>query len=173
MGVNHNVVYGIVDTGACTTVMDESMASALGIELRYQNNGDCGSYTTPGSAGSTQYAAVAALPVRIQFGPDVSFQLIGIRVVTHPVPLFLIGADILRGGRGPTSWNFNGLSYHTSMEGKVTGNLVFQKGNAVAQCPLAHCPAHNSNNPQLQAFSTNPVAQTFSIGPPIVGDQCL
>lgn len=126
--MNGKLAYCIVDTGASGTVLDVAMAKALGLKLRHAAEGDCGTFTVPGSVAAQRYAAVVDEPVRIQFGPEVAFRLTGVRVVNHPVPLALLGADILRGGRGQEGWNFTGLTYHTGSSGEVTGQLVFKRG---------------------------------------------
>lgn len=95
------------------------MAKSLGLKLRYATEGDCGTFTVPGSTTSHRYAAVVEEPVHVQFGPHATFVLTGVRVVDHPVPLALLGADILRGGRDSSGWNFTGLTYLTTQTGEV------------------------------------------------------
>ena len=92
-------------------------------------------------------------------------------MVNHPVPLVLLGADILRGGRGDQGWNFTGLTYETSPAGEVTGHLVFKRGSLAEACPLAHCPTDRGAGPPtlnlLQDYEG-----AYVDGPPL-GDQCL
>ena len=59
------------------------------------------------------------------------------RVIDHPFPLFLIGADVLCGGRKAPSWNYEGISVSTSDSGVVTGSVRFRSGAQVEQIPLA------------------------------------
>ena len=47
------------------------------------------------------------------------------RVIEHPFPLFLIGADILCGGKKGSSWNYTGFKLSTKPCGKVMGTVGF------------------------------------------------
>lgn len=110
-------------------------------------------------------------PVTLQFGPSAAFRLTDVRVVDHPRPLALLGADILRGGRSTDGWNFNGLTYTTTSDGKVTGSLVFQRATDVEVCPLAHSPTDKTNMaPKLNFIQEEAF---IAPGPPTWGDQCL
>jgi hypothetical protein len=57
----------------------------------------------------------------------------------HPVPLFLLGSDVLRGGRPATAWNFNGLTQRTE-NNTVVGRMQFEKNGCEVSCPLLFCP---------------------------------
>ena len=46
------------------------------------------------------YAGIVEHPFELRLGGQVKFTLTGMRVIKHPFPLFLIGADILCGGNG-------------------------------------------------------------------------
>ncbi len=171
MTINGKLAYCIVDTGASGTVLDVSMARALGLKLRMSAEGDCGTFTVPGSSTSHRYAAVVDEPVRVQFGPRAAFLLTGVRVVNHPVPLALLGADILRGGRGAHEWNFTGLTYETQETGEVTGYLGFRRGSYSEACPLAHSPTERGAGPPTLIMLAGAEAG-YAEGPPL-GDQCL
>ena len=55
----------------------------------------------------------------------------GMRVINHPHPLLLVGADVLCGGRSPPMWNFNGVHQKTLGGNVCEGALVFEKGDDV------------------------------------------
>ena len=75
--------------------------------------------------------------------PDIAFELKGIRVVEHASPLFLLGADIMRGGRA-VGWNFAGIRATTVGPAQVQGSLEFQEMDREERsrsAPLVYCPA--------------------------------
>ena len=118
-----------MDTGAYKTVMDRSMAIALGLKIRPSVDGDCGRFGVPGSGVVHEYAGVIEDPFVLRLGEKVVFTIHGMKVLEHPHPLVLIGADVLRGGRGPTGWNYDGMALTTHAPGKVSGVLKFSKGD--------------------------------------------
>ena len=59
------------------------------------------------------------------------------RIISHPFALFLLGADILCGGRKAPSWNYKGVSIDTAPCGKVTGSASFSNGVSTEQIALA------------------------------------
>lgn len=87
------------------------------------------------------YAGRVDGPVRVTLGPGVQFDLVGLRVIDHPHPMLLLGADILRGGRPAGEWNFAALRARTLAPGNVEGWLVFQREKQEAWCPCTHFPA--------------------------------
>ncbi len=107
--VNGKLALGVVDTGACKTIIDETTARALGLKLKPSVDGNCGTFSVPGSGARQQYAGVVEDPVVLQFGEHIRFCLKDLRVLKHPYPLVLIGADILRGGRPDGCWNYTGM----------------------------------------------------------------
>ena len=91
-------------------------------------NGDCGRFGVPGTGQTMTYAGLIKSPFTMRLGPNVSFVISGMRVLEHPHPLMLIGADILCGGRAPPSWNYEGSTLTTEGPGVVTGSLRFRRG---------------------------------------------
>lgn len=77
----------------------------------------------------------------MKMGKDVTFSLKNVRVLEHPQPLFLLGADILRGGRMHPEWNFSGLTQKTVAGGNVEGELRFERRGSEVACPLTFCPS--------------------------------
>ena len=57
-------------------------------------------------------------PVRLHFGTEVVVALPEIKVITHPEPLFLLGADVLCGGR--KGWNFRSVGVGSDGQGFLT-----------------------------------------------------
>ena len=56
--VNNRLGLAITDSGAYQTIMDHRMAAAFGSMVRQAVNGDCGSYSVPGSGVEHDYAGV-------------------------------------------------------------------------------------------------------------------
>jgi hypothetical protein len=48
------------------------------------------------------------------------------RVIEHPHPFLLLGADVISGGKENIHWNFTGLKVKTIREGQVEGFLLFE-----------------------------------------------
>ena len=99
-----------------------------------------GCYLVPGSVDVKPYYGKIEGRFCVQLAAGVSWDLQGIRVVEHGCPLFLLGADVMRGGR-VTGWNFSGIRTHTPGPGVVTGFLEFEQGDKRASAELAFCPA--------------------------------
>ena len=79
------------------------MAQQFGLNVRLARDGDCGKFGVPGSGIEHDCAGVVVDPFELKLGPKVAFVISGMRVLLHPTPLFLIGADVLCGGRSPPS----------------------------------------------------------------------
>jgi hypothetical protein len=110
VGINGNLVLGVVDTGSCKTLLCEKTAVTLGLTVERAKGSEFGTYRVPGGDDAKSYVGLVRGPVRINFGKGVEFELENIRVLTHPAPLLLLGSDLLRGGDTSLSvWNFNGL----------------------------------------------------------------
>ena len=99
--------------------------------------GDCGRYSVPGSGVEHDYAGVVEASFVIRLGEHVSFTLTGMRVIDHPFALFLLGADILCGGRMTPLWNYTCVSIVTSPCGKVSGSVSFDNGVQTEKIALA------------------------------------
>ena len=108
VGVNDSLALGVVDTGSCRTLMDESTAQALGLSIIRARGSEFGTYRVPGGDDLHAYVGVIGKPVRFDFGDGVAFHVENMRVLKHPAPLLLIGSDLLRGGRSK-GCNFDGL----------------------------------------------------------------
>ena len=89
----------VMDTGSYKTVLDLGMAKMLGLKVRAAVGGDCGTYTTPGSQERLCYGGVVLEDVWLELAPGVVYGIRGLRLVNHPYPLFLLGEDLLSGGR--------------------------------------------------------------------------
>jgi hypothetical protein len=106
---------GIVDTGASKSIISEGMAKQLGLAYEPAKEGNCGSFAVPGTAATNQYLGVVKDRLIVTFGDKAKFALTGLKIIAHPCNLFLVGADLLCGGRPSGMWNFNGI--HSSTEG--------------------------------------------------------
>ena len=93
------------------------MAIALGLKVRPAVDGDCGRFGVPGSGVVHEYSGVVEEPFVLRLGEHASYVISGMKVLEHPHPLALIGSDVLRGGRGPTGWNYDGLTMSTHSPG--------------------------------------------------------
>lgn len=99
----------MVDTGSCKTLLCENTAKALGLTVEKARGNEFGTFRVPGGTDAKAYVGVVRGPVTLKFYDDVSSNVSNIRVLSHPAPLFLIGSDLLGGGRDNSAWNFNGL----------------------------------------------------------------
>ena len=95
----------VVDTGSCSTLLDRTMAAALGLSVRQASKSEFGCYMVPGAKEAKAYWGMVVEPVHLTIAPGVDARLENIRVVEHAAPLLLISAGVLRGGR-PGEWNF-------------------------------------------------------------------
>ncbi len=89
----------VVDTGSYKTIMDVGMARILGLPVREARNGDCGTYAVPGTGRSNCYAGVVDGVITLRLSPTIAFYIHGMRLIDHPHPLVLLGADLLSAGR--------------------------------------------------------------------------
>lgn len=118
--------------------MDLRMAQQFGLNVHLARNRDCGKFGVPRSGIEHDYAGVVVDPFELKLGPKVAFVISGMRVLSHPTPLFLIGADVLCGGRSPPSWNFGGADITTEpATGEVQGAFRFTRGVEQEIVPLA------------------------------------
>ena len=72
--------------------------------------------------------------------------------------MFLIGSDILRGGRSASEWNFSGLITETHAAGNVSGCLVFVRSGSEVRCPCVNVPTEG-----VQPFAYNPQATSIPV----------
>ena len=126
--INNRLGVAIAVSGAYKMVMDLRMAEAYGLTIRREVNGDCGHYYIPGSGVEHDYAGVVESPFVMQLGERVAFTLTGMCVIEHPFALFLMGADVMCGGREGPTWNYEGLTIRTE-KGRVTGSVHFRNGD--------------------------------------------
>lgn len=164
--VNDCAALAIVDSGSYKTIMDVGMARMLGLEYRDAQGGDCGTYSVPGTGQSNVYAGVVRDEVRLQLAPGVTYGIRGLKLINHPHPLFLIGSDVLSGGRGDGQWNYAGVVLETSAAGDVTGRLCFSRGGEKAEETLVNVPtakgSHSAGTKSLDSVG-------LVSGPPLGG----
>ena len=101
-----------------------------------------GTYYGPGGV-ERAYAGCVVGPVRLCFGTEVVVALPEIKVITHPKPLFLLGADVLCGGR--KGWNFRSVGVGSDGQGLLTfafRDVDDNKGKDGRTCmvPLLNAP---------------------------------
>lgn len=123
LGINGRLVHCIVDTGAHRTIIDTKMASALGLQVKKDHRP--GRYSVPGSGAIHEYAGIVEGDTDIQLGAGICARVKNLRVIDHPHPFLLLGADVLSGGRQVGEWNFSGIVVETLGEGKVEAMLMF------------------------------------------------
>ena len=112
IAVGGKITLCIVDTGAHRTVLDTRMAQLLGLQLS-RADADYGKFSVPGSDAVHSYAGVVAGSTVLQLNGRVMAQVNNLRIISHPRPFFLLGADILRGGRPAHTGKFRGLDVQT------------------------------------------------------------
>jgi hypothetical protein len=108
LGVNGVLISCIVDTGAHRTIIDQQMAKALGLTVRTKDI-QCGRFSVPGSDAIHAYAGVVEGITTLRISENVEAKVENMRVIDHPHPFKLLGADVLSGGRSAESWNFTGM----------------------------------------------------------------
>ena len=113
LGVNGKLICCIVDTGAHRTIIDSVMARELGLTVKI-NNLQCGKFSVPGSEAVHSYAGVIEGSTTLKIGERLAAQVENMRVIKHPHPFVLLGADVLSGGRSSNSWNFTGMRVQTT-----------------------------------------------------------
>lgn len=118
IAVDGSLVEGIVDTGACRTMMDLRTAKALGVSLEELSRGKDGSFPFGHFYGPegvpAPYAGRTKGPVTFRFSKKVSLVLPEVKLVDNPGPLLLLGNDLLAPTR--RGWSYLSVGYH-----KVTG----------------------------------------------------
>ena len=112
IGVNGRVIYGIVDTGAHRTIIDSAMARELGLKVK-TDVASCGKFSVPGSEAVHSYAGVVEGTTVLRVGERLAAKVENMRVIHHPHPFVLLGADVLSGGRDSSIWNFTGMKVRT------------------------------------------------------------
>lgn len=164
LGVNGCLVYCIVDTGAHRTVIDTKMADALRLHVRKDDG--CGKFSVPGSEAIHRYAGVVEGTTVLQVGGGIFAAVRNMRVIEHPHPFFLLGADVASGGKQNRHWNFTGLTVKTIGEGEVEASLRFEQGGREVAILLPHAPSAGREAREGQF-------NFFAASPPLGGDQCL
>jgi hypothetical protein len=164
--VNGKATLAIVDTGSYKTILDIGMARILGLPVREAVNGDCGTYSVPGTGQSNCYAGVVDGTVELQLAPGVVYGIQGMKLIAHPQPLALIGGDVLSGGRPVGEVNFTGLKLGTDAQGHVRGSVCFEKGGKDIVEPLVNVPTARGSH----SAGTRSIGMVQ--GPPL-GGQCL
>jgi hypothetical protein len=76
----------------------------------------------------------------LQLHDNVWAGVTNMRVIEHPKPFILLGADVLSGGKGDGAWNFAGLQVRTLGAGSVVGSLSFEMGGTILEVDLPHAP---------------------------------
>ena len=90
------------------TLLDSVMAKLCGLTVTPAVNGSLGCYVTPG--GQTKdYVGIVKGPIDLRVGKGVTVRLPFLRVIDHEVPLFLLGADVLRAGNSLGQTAFMGI----------------------------------------------------------------
>lgn len=153
----------IVDSGSYKTIMDVGMARILGLPIREAKQGDCGTYSVPGTGRSNCYAGVVEGEVKLQLAPGVTYAIQGLKLIDHPHPIVLVGSDVLSGGRGAGQWNYTGLRLETDVQGMVKGLICFAKDGEHVEEELVNVPTARGSH-AAGTGSVNLVA-----GPPLGG----
>ena len=96
--MNGKLIHAIVDTGAHRTVIDTKMARHLGLVVKTEGV-NCGKFSVPGSDAVHHYAGIVEGDTVLQLGTGIFARVTSLRVIEHPHPFLLLGADVIRGGR--------------------------------------------------------------------------
>ena len=79
------------------------LAQVFGLKLWKSKDGDFGEFGIQEKGVKQKYSGVVQTLFEKGMGQDVSFKLIGMRVIEHLTPLFLVGAAMVYGGCKPPS----------------------------------------------------------------------
>ncbi len=112
VGINNKLICCIVDTGAHRTIIDTQMAAMLGLPVK-KGGAEYGKFSVPGSEAINEYAGVIEGSTTLHITDQLGAKVENMRVIHHPRPFMLLGADVLSGGRNNAEWNFTGLRVNT------------------------------------------------------------
>ena len=138
--VNGRAALAVVDSESCKTILDVGMVKILGLEYRPAVNGDCVTYSVPGTGQSNNYAGVVIGEVALQLAPGVVYGSSRLKLINHPHPLLLVGSDVLSRGHAQGQWNYAGLRLGTDSAGEVEGHICFSRGGAQVEEKLVNVP---------------------------------
>ena len=85
--------------------MDKEKVKAYGLKVGTSQGRDCGKFGVPGSGVVHDYAGCVEAPFKLCLSDKVWFSVCDMQIISHPFPMMLLGADILKGGRKPPGWN--------------------------------------------------------------------
>ena len=165
VAINNRIGLAIVDTGAYKTIMDKEMAKAFGLKVRAAVAGDCGKFGVPGSGVVHDYVGCIEQPFELRLSEHVRFTVGGMRIISHPFPMMLLGADILKGGRKPPGWNYVGWELEDGLT-KVGGSLLFRRGGVLEKVMLHQVPTAEEGREAM-------VGQLATVAGPPFGGQYL
>ncbi len=128
----------LVDTGSCSTIIDETLAKACGLPYTQSVPAEWGTYQ--GTGGEPQaYAGVVKGPVKVALSKEVEVTLPFIREFKHKYPLALLGADVLKPLMPKGRWWYSGMA-NDIKEGMVTSKLLFTKDDKTESVPCVAFP---------------------------------
>ena len=128
----------MVDSGAHQMIMFTSMARALGLPITLDTN--CSQYLVAGGTLLTHAGYVSGV-VDLQFGEGVAFCISGLRLLANDHLLFLLGKDVLQGGRYLKQWNYAGEDIWTWPSGETGGCLKFLGDRKIVKGPYYWVPS--------------------------------
>lgn len=141
-----------LDSGGGRTMIDESTARRIGLDIEWAEDTKKHYGTFSGVSGSScQYLGVTRRPVHIQFAEDVCFRLKEIKVFKYPEPILLIGTDLLSfAPNSDCTFSYLGVNPLTN-----TGEVVFynRTKKELIACELVHSPTTHSALPQADSIA--------------------
>lgn len=121
---NKVLTLGIVNMGACQTLLDDQMCTALGNPIKQACGGEYSMYLLAGQTEMILYLGVVNRTLTLTLAEGISMTVDNIRVVQHLYPLLLIGSNVLSRGRAKT-WSFGGGLIYTIEAGKCNSTMHF------------------------------------------------
>lgn len=158
-----------MDTGAHRTIIDTKMAEHLGLKVRTQGL-KFGRFSVPGSDAVHEYAGVVDGDTILHVGDKLFAKVSNMRVINHPQPFMLLGADVLSGGRPSSTWNFTGLKVDTLGTGQVQAHLTFKLAGVDTMIELPHAPVGEH---LVGTLAGGNVFAYMAGGAPLPSGQCL
>ena len=89
-------------------MMDVRLVEKLKFKYHQARGAEFGEFVTRGYIIDLYFGLIKG-PILLRFDGDVVIMLPCLKLVDHGEPLFLIGMDIVCGGRAPHVWNFAGF----------------------------------------------------------------
>ena len=143
------VTEAVADTGGARSLIELHFARVLGLEVQEALHQEFGTYYGPGGEEKGYVGRVWG-PLTVRFSSEVVVELPELKLIIHPEPLLLLGADVLCFGK--RGWSFRAIGVGSERQGLLT----FSRGKRTCTLPLLNAP-NASGEPTYQALDPIPL----------------